>query len=694
MFSQAAEVSLWVRQRHFRRRCAAVAYLVISLAFILWRGTILNWEAPVLAVIFYFLEWVGLLMGWGMIYSSWWHRQRSSLPITRHYTVDVLLPVYTEPVEMIELTVIGAKSIDYPHETYLLDDGHRKELRQLAARHGIHYLSREGNQGMKAGNLNFGLQHSKGEIVAVFDADHVAQRESLEKMLGFFKDEKVGMVQAPQTYFNEDAFIFSKTFLASGYAHEQSYFFDLGEGSRDAFDACSGIGTGSLYRRSALADIGGFPEQTMTEDIHSTILLSKHGWICAYFNEPVAWGVAAADVPEYYRTRRRWAHGNLEAFRIENLLFNRRIPLKSRLAYSALAVQYLDGVQQLGFLVIPVWSMISYDPPFILNFWNIVFALCTPLLLIWLTRHITCGYINYYRRQVFAIGRFHLMLAALTALWGKRLRWHVAVKNVIGIVNWGMLTPQILLLILAAVAILFSLGRLFWFLGMHGQLPPHYLATFFACGWMTYNVVRLSDWIRGARRLNNRKARDYLFEVRAPLVDATGRCVAFTTHLSHLELKTEQPLPAGGTPLRLLLPGEAVDIVPQAADEEGIRPFHFVNEQQRMPLQLTLYSVDWHRQLRIAPLCQTPRQHGLGGPWLPAALNGAWAAWMQDGGALKIVSAEPLAPGQTAELRSETGFGSSALRQIRIQEEIQPPYKIPRDLNGHQCRIFSAAFVK
>lgn len=693
MFSQAAEVTLWVQQRHLKRRIAAIAYLIISVVFIIWRGTILNWDAPVLAVIFYFLEWIGLLMGWAMLYSSWWYHQRSIQPVTRLYTVDVFLPVYTEPLEMIELTVIGAKSIDYPHETYLLDDGHRDDLRQLAAKHGVHYLSREGNKGMKAGNLNYGLQHSQGEIVAVFDADHVAQRESLEKLLGFFTDEKIGMVQAPQTFFNEDAFIYTKKFIASGYSHEQSYFFDLGEASRDAFDGTSGVGTGAVFRRTAVMDIGGFPEKTMTEDIHTTILLSKHGWKCAYLNEPVAWGVAAADVPEYYRTRRRWAHGNLEAFRLENVLFDKRLPWKSRLAYSCLSVQYLDGIQQLGFLLIPVWSMISFDPPFVLNFWNIVFALTTPLFLIWLTRHITCGYINYYRRQVFAIGRFHLMLAALPALWGKRLQWNVAVKNVIGIVNWGMLTPQLILLALAVTAIFFSAGRMFWYLAITGEMPPHYLATLFACGWMVYNIMRLTDWIRGARRLSNRKARDYLFEVRAPLVDGTGHCVAFTTHISHLEMKTEQPLPSD-SPLRLLLPGEAIPILPLAADEDGIRPFQFVDERQRMPLQLALYSVDWHRQLRIAPLCQTTHQHGLGGPWRPAVLDDAWAAWMQDGDGLKIVSseAEALAVGRKLDFRREAGF-AMPLESVIIGEEIQPPYKIPRDLNGHQCRIFTAQIV-
>lgn len=692
MFSQTTEVSLWVAQRHLRRRCAAYAYLIISTAFIVWRGSILNWDAPVLAVVFYALEWLGLLMGWGMIYSSWWYQPQASLPLNRPYSVDVFVPVYTEPVEMIELTILAAQRIDYPHETYLLDDGHREELRALAARLGVHYLSREGNQGAKAGNLNYGLKHSCGEIVAVFDADHVAQREALEKMLGFFADERVGMVQTPQTYYNEDAFIYSRMFVPSGYSHEQSYFFDLGEASRDAFDACTGVGTGALYRRRALAEIGGFPEQTMTEDIHSTLLLTKYGWKCRYFNEPVAWGVAAADVPEYYRTRRRWAHGNLEAFRIERLLTNRKIPWKSRLAYSCLAVQYLDGIQQLGFLLIPVWSMVSYDSPFILNFWNIFFALGTPLLLIWLTWHVTCGYIHYYRRQVFAIGRFHLMLASLSALFGKRLQWNVAVKNVIGIVNWGTLTPQITLLVLAALAIVLSLGRLLFYVAAQGQLPPHYLATFVACGWMVYNIVRLTDWIKAARRLHNRKGRDYLFEVRAPLVNADGRCVAFTTHLSHLEMKTEQPL-TNCSPLQLLLPGEAIAVLPLEVDADGIQAFQLVDDTQRATLKLALYSVDWHRQLRLAPLCQTPRLHGLAGPWLPGELGGHWCAWSQDEEGLKLVTTTVWPPDSVVPLWTETGAAARSLR-VKVGEEIVPPYKIPRDLNGHQCRIFRAVFMK
>ena len=52
--------------------------------------------------------------------------------------------------------------------------------------------------------------------------------------------------------------------------------------------------------------------------------MHKHGYKTIYVNEPVAWGVAAADVSEFYKTRRRWAHGNLHALTKENVLFSAR----------------------------------------------------------------------------------------------------------------------------------------------------------------------------------------------------------------------------------------------------------------------------------------------------------------------------------------------------------------------------------
>ncbi|MBK8091706.1 MAG: glycosyltransferase, partial [Verrucomicrobiaceae bacterium] len=156
---------------------------------------------------------------------------------------------------MIELTVMGAVSIDYPHETFLLDDGKRPEIAEIAKKYGVHYLTRADNSGAKAGNLNNALRHSKADFVATFDADHIPRRDALDTLAGHMKDPLVGMAQAPQTFYNEDSFLFLDRVVGAGRWHEQAYFFDVLQPSRDCFDGITGVGTGVIYRRSTLDEI-------------------------------------------------------------------------------------------------------------------------------------------------------------------------------------------------------------------------------------------------------------------------------------------------------------------------------------------------------------------------------------------------------------------------------------------------------
>lgn len=101
---------------------------------------------------------------------------------------------------------MGVQQIRYPHETYVLDDGNRPEVAELARELGCHYLARPTREHAKAGNLNYGLQHSSGEFVAVLDADHVPVPEFLDRLLGYFSDERVAFVQAPQEFANIDSY--------------------------------------------------------------------------------------------------------------------------------------------------------------------------------------------------------------------------------------------------------------------------------------------------------------------------------------------------------------------------------------------------------------------------------------------------------------------------------------------------------
>ena len=101
--------------------------------------------------------------------------------------MDVFVPCCEEPFEVIKTTLLAVKRIAYqPQEVYVLDDGAFRQVAILAASLGFHYFSRPEAgltlQDRKSGNLNFGLQHSQGELVLVLDADQVPAPEILQKL--------------------------------------------------------------------------------------------------------------------------------------------------------------------------------------------------------------------------------------------------------------------------------------------------------------------------------------------------------------------------------------------------------------------------------------------------------------------------------------------------------------------------------
>ena len=188
------------------RRVAAVAYIVSSFVYLAWRLTIFNEHAMVLSTMYFVADVFAVTLGILAVFVSWNYRHRTPLPAPPGFRVDVLVPVYKEPIAMVRRTVLGARDIRYPHETWLLDDGRRPELKALADELGCRYLVRADNRHAKAGNLNHALKEIGGDFIAVFDADHIPQPHALDVTLGFFADPKVAMVQTPQDYLTPTRF--------------------------------------------------------------------------------------------------------------------------------------------------------------------------------------------------------------------------------------------------------------------------------------------------------------------------------------------------------------------------------------------------------------------------------------------------------------------------------------------------------
>ncbi len=157
-------------------------------------------------------------------------RAVSSTPLR----VAVLIPTYNEPEEVLLPTVASAVRLEPEHETWVLDDGRRDWVRQLAEELGARYLTRPDNRHAKAGNLNHALRHVDADIVAVLDADQVPLPTFLTHTLGYFDDPEIAVVQTPQFFYNQDSFEHAE--LAGGRTwYEEGVFYRIIEAGKTIF---------------------------------------------------------------------------------------------------------------------------------------------------------------------------------------------------------------------------------------------------------------------------------------------------------------------------------------------------------------------------------------------------------------------------------------------------------------------------
>ena len=228
-------------------------------------------------------------------------------------SVDVLIPTYNEPPEVVEKTIVGALCLDYPNlAVWVLDDGRRGWLKSLCLEKGVGYITRPDNKHAKAGNINHALKHISADYFAIFDADFVPQRNFLMRTLGFFEDEGVGIVQVPHAFYNHDPMQVNLA-LRKTLPDDQRFFFEAIMPSRDGWSAAFCCGSNSVTRRAAMRKAGdALPTGSITEDMLLTLVMFRHGYITRYLCERLAFGLAPESIKAFFVQRQRWARGAIQ----------------------------------------------------------------------------------------------------------------------------------------------------------------------------------------------------------------------------------------------------------------------------------------------------------------------------------------------------------------------------------------------
>ncbi len=397
-----------------------------------------------------------------LFYVTTWNPTRYATPKPlADRTVDVFITTYNESVELLRETVLCAVSIRYPHETYLLDDGNRQEVRDLAAEFGCNYISRTERTHAKAGNLNNALKQTSGEFIVTLDADHVPSPGLIDELIGFFRDEKMGAVQATQDFYNLDSFQHRINWKNKSGWQQQELFFNVIQPGKDRYNAAFYCGSPAMLRRRALEDAGGFATESITEDMHTGMRLQKKNWRVIYHNVSLAFGLAPQTFVGFATQWQRWGHGCMQVLRRENPVFGRGLSFGQRLCYFASVYFYWMSYQKFLYILTPVVCLITgifpliTEPRLFVSFFFPYF-----FLNLFASVLLQGGFTSYLRSEQFNILKMHVLMKTVAGLFRRKAKFSVTPKSRAGAASAGELILPILLIAALIVSIVVGVIRI------------------------------------------------------------------------------------------------------------------------------------------------------------------------------------------------------------------------------------------
>ena len=230
--------------------------------------------------------------------------------------ITVQLPVFNERF-VVSRAIDALSRLRYPRDRFeiqILDDStdETSNIAQAAVRRwesrgiSIHYRHRASRTGFKAGALAEGLKEANGDLVAVFDADFLPDRDFLEKVVGIFDDPSIGMVQARWDHSNRGHSLLTRL---------QALFLDghfvLEHGGRFRSGCFFNFnGTAGVWRRAAIESAGGWHSDTLTEDLDLSYRAQLAGWKFVFVPD------VAAELPTHMTAfksqQHRWAKGSIQ----------------------------------------------------------------------------------------------------------------------------------------------------------------------------------------------------------------------------------------------------------------------------------------------------------------------------------------------------------------------------------------------
>ncbi len=296
--------------------------------------------------------------------------------------VSLHLVCSSEPPAMVIQTIEHLLALDWPSLEIVIVDNNTQNPDLVAplatfahqcADPRLRFFTLPHWPGFKAGALNFALAHTDPQAiwVGVIDADYRVHRDWIRQLSGYFEDDTVGLIQAPQAHRDSLLTLFSR--LAYW---ESEGFFRIGMHHRNQRNAIIQHGTMTLIRAKTLRTLGGWNEACICEDSELGLRILTTGARAVYVDQVFGAGLLPEDFIAYRRQRHRWAQGAMQILKAHWKSLIGRSPLSAGQRYHFLSgwLPWMgDGLHLALTIGAIAWSIGAISAPH-------VFSLPVPLL--------------------------------------------------------------------------------------------------------------------------------------------------------------------------------------------------------------------------------------------------------------------------------------------------------------------------
>ncbi|MCK4848595.1 MAG: glycosyltransferase [Candidatus Heimdallarchaeota archaeon] len=405
-------------------------YTLISLLFTFSTSNII---VIILNLLLLFMETIGIIFAFylffsisGSLFFRTKHKMKTSSSNKPFFSI--IIPSHGTPFVILRKTIEGALKLDYDnYEVIVSDNGKNmsvtENLRNFCEQKKIIFHHKKDDRGYKAGNINAVLKLTQGEFIVILDSDHIPKPELLMIFAPIVEDPTIGFVQAKVGYRN------TRRFYQAANSILYSQFYEVIETAKDHRGLVLFNGTTGCFRKSVLNEIGGFSEDTMIEDIDTSLLILARGYKSKFINHIGSHGLVPETSKAQISQLWRWTHGacNILRIRLITIAKSSQISWSKRLELILNAMAFFSGISIVFLFTlltlmitaqIPILrvSILGINTTFIMpSLVSVSFTITSILAVLWEDRETNIGrrlgqLIVFY---LFSLGSFLFLISGL-----------------------------------------------------------------------------------------------------------------------------------------------------------------------------------------------------------------------------------------------------------------------------------------